>query len=479
MTGNLRQGGAGLGAWDRGSLGRGKEVGLWEWVAPFAYGRWWMAFRARASRLVPSLLISMAGPQIWDSLPSELHKPVPWEGCSMALSLPECDVFVVVGEPSGDAYAAAVISELQRQYPDLRVAAAACEGVRAAGAEIDVDMSGYAVMGFVAVFKRLAEFRRLGRQVARIIRARRPRVVITVDYPGFNLRLLAHLQDLRQSGCVFCHVVAPQVWAWKPRRAKKVAQLVDQLCCFFPFEPPLFTRHGGAASFVGHPLVDQMPKPSAEANRAARQRLGIAADIDVLLMAPGSREHEVSSLLPLFDEAYAMVAHRLRGPRPILPLIAKAPALDHALYRRFSHHRLVEGGYREILACARAGMIASGTATLEAALAGVPHLIAYRGDTLSATIAKHVILTDHVGLPNIVHARRVCPEILQDQCTAIRLAAHLERMWRGPVHNATCTSLLATRDRLGSGGAISRIAALIAPHLKGAGDRRRDSTIGV
>lgn len=376
----------------------------------------------------------------------------------MAAVLPACDIYIVVGEPSGDAYAASVVEALQARHPQLHIAAAGCSALRTTGIEIDVDMSDYAVMGFVAVAQRLMEFRRLGRRLAEVIRQRRPKVLITVDYPGFNLRLLAALGDLRQSGTAFCHIVAPQVWAWKPRRAKKVARLVDCLCCFFPFEPPLFRRHGGEALFVGHPLVDAVPLADERRRVGLAESLGVDPQAQVLLLAPGSREQEVSTLLPIFDEAYALIAHRLRGRRPIVPIIAKAPHLDHALYRRYSHYRLVEGSYRDLLQIAHVGLIASGTATLEAALCALPHIIAYRGDSLSAAIARQVILTKHVGLPNIIHRERVCPEVLQDECTPVRIAAHLQRLWQGTARQQCRERLLQTRARLGSGGAIGRIA---------------------
>ena len=163
-------------------------------------------------------------------------------------------------------------------------------------------------------------------------------------------------------------------------------------------------------------------------------------------------------MLPIYDEAFALIQHRLHADGPIIPIIAKSPHLDHALYRRFSHHRLVEDRYRDLLACAHLGLITSGTATLEAALAGLPHIIAYRGDGLSAAIARQVILTEHVGLPNIIHKERICPEVLQDQCEPVRLAAHLERLWYGPSREACQRAIAETRSKLGGGGAMKRIA---------------------
>lgn len=371
---------------------------------------------------------------------------------------PTCDLFVVCGEPSGDAYAAAIVEALQARRPELTVAAMGGPALKAVGCEMEQDIDGLAVMGFFPVLARLGEFSRLMKRMAAVIRARRPRAVLTVDYPGFNLRLLRRLAGLRGDGTRFIHVVAPQVWAWKPRRAKRIAHTVDRLLCFFPFEPPLFNRFAAAqADFVGHPLADLIPsgidcKPLAD-------ELGLRPQDRLLLLAPGSREREIAPLLPIFDRAVELAWPRLRTPggRTVVA-IAKAPEHTRELYRDASSHALVEGRYRELCARAHVALIASGTATLEAAILGLPHIVAYRTDAISARIARHVLLVDHIGLPNLVHGRRVCPEVLQDQLTPERLAAHLVRLWEGPARDECVATLRTTRAALGGGGAMGRIA---------------------
>lgn len=382
--------------------------------------------------------------------------------------LPACDLFVCCGETSGDIYAGAIVRELLRRQPDLEIAAMGGPALQAAGADIEQGIDGLGVMGFLPVLARLGEFIALGRKVARTIRARRPRVVLTVDYPGFNLRLVRQLADLRATGTRFIHVVAPQVWAWKPRRAKRISQTVDRLLCFFPFEPPLFNRfHAARAEFVGHPLVDLVPTGSD--CRAVAAELGLTPADRLLLLAPGSRAREVAGLLPVFDAAVEMVRHRLVTPagRTVVA-IAASPELPREAYRAHSEARLVEGHYRELCARAHVGLIASGTATLEAALLGLPHAIAYRTDTVSARLTRHVLLVDHVGLPNLVHGSRVVPEILQDELTPQRLAAHLLRLWDGPVRDTCRATLATTTVRLGGGGAMARIASIVGQELKAA-----------
>jgi lipid-A-disaccharide synthase len=375
---------------------------------------------------------------------------------------PSCDLVVLTGEPSGDAYGAAILEALRVAHPDLVCAAMGGEHLRAAGAEIEQPIDGLAVMGLGPVLARLPEFIRLGLRLERMIRSRRPKVILTIDYPGLNLRLLRKLQDLRREGTRFVHLVAPQVWAWKPRRAKAIAATVDHLLCFFPFEPPLFNRYAARypafrAEFVGHPLVDLVHQ--IDTTPLDRDQGWNAAD-PLLLLAPGSRQREVAKLLSVFHQATEIALptlERLSG-RTVHVAVARVPELPLDLYRKATHFNLIEGNYRALCARARCGLIASGTATLEAALAGLPHVIAYRTDRLTAAVARQLLLTEHVGLPNIVADARILPEVLQDQLTPQRLAQHLMQQWaEGAVRTAVRSGLNLTRERLGAGGAIARI----------------------
>ena len=386
-----------------------------------------------------------------------------------------CDLFVVTGEPSGDAYAAEIVQRLRARYSDLTCAAMGGAHLAAAGVDIEQDIDGLAVMGLWPVLARLPFFVQLGLRMSQIIRSRRPKVVLTVDYPGFNLRLAKRLADLRRDGTRFVHLVAPQVWAWQPRRAKKIAQSVDRLLCFFPFEPPLFSRFGCQADFVGHPLLDLIP-PRIDTSVVSGD-LKLAPEERLLLLAPGSRPREVRSLLGLFHHAAESLVPRLsaRGVN-VKVAVAKIPDLPISLYREFTDYPLVEGHYRELCARAHVGLIASGTATLEAGLIGLPHVIAYRADRLTATLARHLIRTNHVGLPNLIAGRRVCPEVLQDDLSVPRLVAHVERLWSGPRREDCLAGLARTRIDLGAGGAIGRIADLLDGDM--AHGKRRADTLG-
>ncbi|MEK7411919.1 MAG: lipid-A-disaccharide synthase [Planctomycetota bacterium] len=374
--------------------------------------------------------------------------------------VPLCDLFVSVGESSGDAYGAAIVRALRQRRPDTVVAAMGGPHLAGAGAEIEQPIDGMSVMGLWPVLARLPLFVRAMRHVERTIRARRPKVLILIDYPGFNLRLARRLGDLRRDGMRIIHVVAPQVWAWAPRRAKSIAHSVDRMLCFFPFEPPLFQRFGCQSDHVGHPLIDLVPE-RIDGGILDRE-LGLDGR-QVLLLAPGSREREICSLLPSMARAATAIAARL--PQPPVILVSRVPDLPLELYRHATDLPLVEGRWRELCARAQVGLIASGTATLEAGLIGLPHVICYHKDPLSAAIARRLIRTDHVGLPNLLCGRRVCPELLQEQFTVPRLVAHALRLWQGP-RRADCQRGLADlRNRLGGGGALERIATIVDDEL--------------
>jgi lipid-A-disaccharide synthase len=365
--------------------------------------------------------------------------------------------------------------------PQTVCAAMGGQHLRAAGAEVEQDIDGLAVMGLGPVLARLPEFIRLGRRMVKLIQARRPKVVLTIDYPGFNLRLQRALAVLRADGTRLVHVVAPQVWAWKPRRAKSIAASVDRLLCFFPFEPPLFDRFHARdplhfpcrSTFVGHPLIDMVaadedPLELERGRRELHETCGVDPQADVLLLAPGSRSREVGPLLPVLHEAAELVRHRLAnlGGRPVQVVVSRVPHLSMDRYRTRTDALLVDGRYRQLCLRARAAVIASGTATLEAALCGLPHIIAYKTDALTALVGRQVLRTPHVGLPNIVLGRRAVPELLGHDVTVERLAAHLIRLWTGPRRADMVADLGEMRVKLGAGGSLARMGDVIVEELE-------------
>ena len=347
-------------------------------------------------------------------------------------------VLLLAGEESGAMYARRIRDEILRRDPGAEV--------RGYG-DYGFDIADLAVIGFVPVLLRLPYFLRVKRTMERAIRDWRPDVVCTVDYPGLNLRLAGCAKAL---GVRAVHVVCPQVWAWKRGRIPRIEASLDRLCCFFPFEPALF--RDGFAAFVGHPLADEMAREGAVRPSAA----GGARTLAVL---PGSRLGEIARHLPTLREVIA----RLRGEHPGLRVVV--PAASERAYRAIVARlgpadgvEVVRGGARQLLREADAAVVASGTATLEAALAHCPTVLVYRVGWLFAAIMRRLIRgIRHVGLANIIaeKANRPCPmpEFLQEDFTAENVLGRLRPWLADAKANAGAREDLAeTMKLLESGG---------------------------
>lgn len=310
-----------------------------------------------------------------------------------------------------------------------------------------------AVMGFGAVLRRIGFFMRVKRTMERAIDSWRPDVVCTVDYPGMNLKLAAYA---RSKGIRAVHVVCPQVWAWKAGRIPEIEASLDRLCCFFPFEPGLFKA--GFARFTGHPLAGE----KFEADPAVR-----VSGRKTLALLPGSRIGEIEKILPVLLDSLRMLAGNVDAVIPAANAQAKRLISEIVARSGLEERvRVRDGGARGILAAADCAAVASGTATLEAALAGCPSVLVYRVGALLAWFARRVIKgVKHVGLVNIIaeKASLACPmpELLQEDFTAEAVAAKLSRWLDDGEERARAAADLERTVRLlrAEGDAVGNIVA--------------------
>jgi len=326
---------------------------------------------------------------------------------------------MVAGEASGDLLAGLLLSGLRARWPDVR--AFGIGGPRMTALQFDAwwPSDKLAVRGYVEVLRHYREIAGIREALAaRLLRAR-PDAFIGVDAPDFNLGLAQRLHEAGQRTIQF---VCPSIWAWRAGRIKKIARAVDHVLCLFPFEPDILARGGVAATFVGHPLADEIPlQPPRAASRAA---LGIGEADIVVAVLPGSRRSEIEAIAPVFLQTVA----RLHTQRPELRyLLPAAPGLRAMLEPLLAQAggaplTLVDGRSHEVLAACDVTLIASGTATLEAALFKRPMVIAYRMNALSWQIMRHMRLQPWVGLPNILCGEFVVPELLQHDATPDALA---------------------------------------------------------
>lgn len=359
---------------------------------------------------------------------------------------------IVAGEPSGDAHAARLVEALRALGP-CEVRGVAGPALRAAGVHAVAPMERLAVIGFAEVLGRLPELVAARRRLLAELASFRPHAVVLVDYPGFNLRLGPELE--RRGARVF-YYIAPQVWAWHPERAAAMAGWVRELAVVFPFEEEIFRRAGVNATFVGHPLLDDLaPEVDAASFRA---ELGVTADQPVLGLLPGSRRPEIARMLPTLLEA----AGRLRRDRPdLVAVVAAAPALGRRAEARVAAAgaRLVRGRTHAVQAHATACAVSSGTATLETALFATPLAVVFRTGRLSYEIARRLVTLRRIGLPNIVAGEDVAPELIQGALTPGALEAALAPWLDDPGRRAQAAARLRqVRERLGAPGASRRAA---------------------
>lgn len=327
---------------------------------------------------------------------------------------------MVAGEASGDLLAGLLMGGLRQRWPGLVAQGIGGPRMAEQGFSAWWPHDKLAVRGYVEVLRHYREISGIRQQLAARLLADPPAAFIGVDAPDFNLGLEARL---KAAGIPSIHFVCPSVWAWRGGRVRKMAASVDHVLCLFPFEPDLLRAHGVPASYVGHPLADAIPQlPPRAASRAA---LGLGAADPVVAVLPGSRRSEIETIAPVFLQAAAQLHRQRPALRFVLPLAGGLRSLVEPLVAAHAPGvplQLLDGRSHEALAACDVTLIASGTATLEAALFKRPMVIGYRMHALSWQIMKRMKYQPWVGLPNILCRDFVVPELLQDDCQPAALA---------------------------------------------------------
>ena len=331
-------------------------------------------------------------------------------------------VGIVAGEASGDALGATLIHAVRRQQPSVRFAGIAGPKMEAAGCEAWASTEALAVRGFAEVVAHLPKLIALRRDIARRFLAARVPVFVGVDAPDFNLGLERRLKRRRVRTV---HFVSPSVWAWRRERLQSIGHAVDRMLALFPFEPPLYEAAGIAVTYVGHPLAQEAAGPGTR--RAARETLKHKPSTPLFALLPGSRLSEIEMHAGLVLDAAARIVEARPDARFIVPLVSRTTRDAFLEAQHRGGHDLLPlsilyGHAGDALRAADVALVASGTATLEAALARCPHVIFYRVSALTARIVRRKLLVPWVGLPNVLAGRFVVPELLQDHATPGNLA---------------------------------------------------------
>jgi lipid-A-disaccharide synthase len=343
-------------------------------------------------------------------------------------------IALVAGEASGDQLGASLITELQSRFPDADFAGIGGPAMRAAGLDAWHDSQALAVMGLTEVLKHLPRLLLLRWRLRKRLLAWRPDVFIGIDAPDFNLGVE---RWLKRRGVRTVHYVSPSVWAWRENRAAKIGDSADRVLCLFPMEPSIYAKHAVDARFVGHPLADVIP---LEPDRcAARHALAVPEHVPVLALLPGSRLGEIAKMLPVFLDAAELIAQRIPSLQILLP--AANAQCDAAIREHLrpkpelaARTRVLDGDAQRAMIASDVVLLASGTAALEGMLCKRPMVVGHKISAMTYRIVTQLGLlkTRFVSLPNVLADAPLIPELLQDDCVPVKLAAACLRWFGQP-----------------------------------------------
>jgi lipid-A-disaccharide synthase len=372
-------------------------------------------------------------------------------------------ILLVAGEVSGDLHGSHLVEAIQRIEPEVQFFGMGGEGLERRGVKLLYPAHSLSVVGITEVFIKLRTILKALRGLKRSLEREKPDLVILIDFPEFNLRLakIAH-----RRGIPILYYISPQVWAWRPKRIRLIAQLVRKMVVLFPFEVPLYEAAGVDVEWVGHPLLD-IVKPTLPKEKAFQQ-FGLDSKQRTIGLLPGSRSHEVERLLP----ALLASAHLLQKEIPDLQfVIPLAPGLPKTIFssrmKNFSVPvKVVEGFTYDVMNLSDLLITASGTATLEGAILGKPMIIIYKVSFPSYWVGRALIRVDHIGLVNLVAEKEIAPELIQKDVHPQRIADKALRILRDPILSRKMSeSMGEVRQKLGEPGAAQRAAQIVVSLL--------------
>ncbi|MEP7062842.1 MAG: lipid-A-disaccharide synthase [Betaproteobacteria bacterium] len=376
---------------------------------------------------------------------------------------------IVAGEASGDLLAANLIRAVTERDSSIRFVGIAGPKMQEAGCEVLVPLEKLALRGFVEVIAHLPELLGIRRRIARELLARRVPLFIGVDAPDFNLGLE---RKLKGQGVRTIHYVSPSVWAWRRERVRHIARAVDRMLALFPFEPAIYRGTPLVVDFVGHPLAAQAATPASR--RQTRETLKLKPATPVFALLPGSRQSEIDMHAGIVLHAARLIHEARPDAQFLVPLVSRA---SREMFRQAMHDHVAEalpitllyGHADDALQAADVALVASGTATLEAALARCPHVIFYKVSALTARIVARKLLLPYVGLPNVIAGRFVVPELLQDAATPENLARAAQNLFDDTITRHRLDAVFAGFAQQLAADSATRVADAVMQELAAAG----------
>lgn len=378
---------------------------------------------------------------------------------------------IVAGEASGDLYGAGLVRAVKKKLPELKVFGMGGELMNSSGVEILTDIKEISVVGIVEVFSHLRKIRKALKLLTVKLREEKPDVLVLIDFPDFNLRLAKKAKAER---IPVIYYISPQVWAWRAKRVKKIARLVDKMLVAYPFEVNIYRKAGLDTEFVGHPLLDELqisPRPPlikgdmGGLKEEGMKRYRLNPERPVLAILPGSRKREIEVLLPIMLKTLNLL--RSKDVQAIIPV---APSVDFSRVEEMVKGIdvvLIREGVNDVLSLSDAAIITSGTATLQAAIKGVPMVIIYKVSPVTYLLGKILVKVKNIGIVNILAGREIVPELIQSDVNPKKIAGILKKMLENSTYSGMMKrDLLEIKDKLGSPGASDRAAEEIMKFIE-------------
>ncbi len=368
------------------------------------------------------------------------------------------DVLIVAGEASADLHGSNLVRAIKGLAPNVTFYGIGGKQMEEAGVKILIPASDMAVVGLTEVFSKLPKIVKAHRSLKNLLKKSPPDLLIPIDYPGFNIHLAGVAKRYKVP---VLYYISPQVWAWRTGRVKKIAKRVDRMAVILPFEERFYRERGVEVDYVGHPLLDSIPQHLDKEELS--RKMGVENAYPILGLLPGSRNEEVRNHLPVMVKAAEILSSRYPRLTGLLPV---APTIQPELAQSFLNQSPAEISisqhsiYETLMACDLA-LVASGTATVETAILGIPMILVYRASAITFWIGKRVIRVPFLGLVNLVAGEQVIPELIQDHVTPDRLAREaIEILEGGQKRENMIEKLGMVKQRLGKGGASEKTARI-------------------
>ena len=367
-------------------------------------------------------------------------------------------IMIVAGEASGDMHGANLVREMLKINPALNFYGIGGNKLREEGVELLANASDMAVVGLTEVISKLGSILKIMKMMKRSLDDRRPDLVILIDYPDFNIPLA---KAAKKRGIKVFYYISPQVWAWRKGRIGQIKKAVNKMAVILPFEVDTYGREGFAVNYVGHPLLDMVKLNYSK--QESRKKFGLAENKITVGILPGSRLSEVAKLMPELLRASEILAQKMPDIQFILPLAdtLEEKIITEIISRFTIKVHVVAGHTYDVISCTDLALVASGTATLETALLGVPMIIVYKISLLSYVIGRLIVDVENIGLVNIVAGKTIVPELIQSDASSKRIAEEaLAILTNGEKKQEIIKELEAIRAKLGEPGAAIRAAQI-------------------